>query len=76
MSNKDWWTPERRQAQRDRINATRPWEHSTGPRTPEGKAICSQNAAKPFSIAKRLKHLQADMKAALKEQREALRRIG
>ena len=76
MSNRDWWTPERRQAQRDRINATRPWEHSTGPRTPEGKAICSQNAAKPFSIAKRLKALQADMKATLKEQREALRRIG
>lgn len=75
MSNRDWWTPERRQAQRDRINATRPWEHSTGPRTPEGKAICSQNAAKPFSIAKRLKALQADMKAALREQREALRRI-
>ena len=76
MSNRDWWTPERRQAQRDRINATRPWEHSTGPRTPEGKAICSQNAAKPFSIAKRLKHLQADMKAALKAQRDALRRVG
>ena len=75
MSNRHWWTPERRQAQRDRINATRPWDSSTGPRTPEGKAICSQNAAKPFSIAKRVKALQADVSAALREQREALRRI-
>lgn len=40
------WTPERRQRQAALIRATRPWEHSTGPRTPEGKRRSSRNAVR------------------------------
>ena len=37
------WTPERRARQARAIRAWRPWERSTGPTSPEGKAISSRN---------------------------------
>lgn len=40
------WTPERRARQAALIRTWKPWEHSTGPRTPEGKAKASRNAWK------------------------------
>ncbi|QIG46816.1 hypothetical protein G5V57_03060 [Nordella sp. HKS 07] len=43
---KSQWTPERRQRQATAIQRWKPWEKSTGPRTPEGKAIVSRNANK------------------------------
>lgn len=44
MGTKSAWTPERRARQAVIIKQTRPWEFSTGPRTPEGKAASSRNA--------------------------------
>ena len=38
------WTPERRQRQAEQIRRWRPWEQSTGPKTPEGKSRVSRNA--------------------------------
>ena len=38
------WTPERRLKQSLQIRQWRPWDDSTGPRTPEGKAASSRNA--------------------------------
>ena len=38
------WTLERRQRQAEQIRRWKPWEQSTGPRTPEGKAMVSRNA--------------------------------
>lgn len=38
------WAPERRARQAAIIKQTRPWEFSTGPTTPEGKAASSRNA--------------------------------
>ncbi len=38
------WKPEHKQRQREAIQRWKPWERSTGPRTPEGKAASSQNA--------------------------------
>lgn len=38
------WTPERRARQSELIRRWRPWSHSTGPRTPSGKAKSSRNA--------------------------------
>ena len=38
------WTPERRLQQSLKIQQWRPWDDSTGPRTPEGKAASSRNA--------------------------------
>ncbi len=38
------WTPERRARQAEAIRRWKPWEKSTGPRTPEGKSISCKNA--------------------------------
>lgn len=43
---KTGWTPERRQRQAELIQRWRPWEQSTGPKTPEGKAVVAQNPYK------------------------------
>lgn len=40
------WTPERRARQAELIRQWRPWEHSTGPTSLEGKKRVSQNAWK------------------------------
>jgi len=40
------WTPERRARQAQKIREWKPWQKSTGPRTPEGKRKVSQNAYK------------------------------
>ena len=40
------WTAKQRKAQSKAIRRSRPWEKSTGPRTPEGKGRSSQNALK------------------------------
>jgi len=40
------WTPERRARQAQLIRRWKPWELSTGPRTPEGKARVSRNGYK------------------------------
>lgn len=40
------WTPQRRQRQSQAIRSWRPWERSTGPRSPEGKARVARNADK------------------------------
>ena len=38
------WTPDRRARQAALIRTWSPWEQSSGPRTPEGKAKASRNA--------------------------------
>ena len=40
------WTLERRQRQAELIKTWRPWERSTGPRTPEGRSVACRNALK------------------------------
>jgi hypothetical protein len=40
------WTPERKAKQRKAIYAWRPWEKSTGPKTPGGKVAAARNAWK------------------------------
>lgn len=44
MSN--GWTAERRARQAVLIRSWKPWERSSGPRTPEGKARAARNAWK------------------------------
>lgn len=50
------WTPEARAQHavimRSKIYEWQPWKHSTGARTPEGKAISAQNRAKSLERAK------------------------
>ena len=40
------WTTQERQRQAELIRQWQPWQHSTGARTIEGKAIASRNAFK------------------------------
>ena len=40
------WTAERRSKQSAAIQSWRPWDHSTGPRTPDGKKRVAQHAYK------------------------------
>ena len=74
MGNQHYWTEERRQEQRERINAVKPWLKSTGAKTSKGKATVSRNAFKGGHMA-RVKALAKQVNAMVKEQREALKRI-
>lgn len=40
------WTPERRKRQAEAIRQWKPWEKSTGPKTPEGMAHAARNSFK------------------------------
>lgn len=40
------WTEEERKKQAELIRAHRPWDHTTGPKTVEGKQASSRNALK------------------------------
>jgi hypothetical protein len=40
------WTEERKAKMRLQIQEWKPWEKSTGAKTPEGKAVSSKNALK------------------------------
>lgn len=40
------WTPEQRVQQSAKIRQWRPWDKSTGPVTPEGKAVVARNGYK------------------------------
>lgn len=68
------WTKEKRQAERDRINQTKPWLKSTGAKTPEGKAVSSQNAFKG-GLHAQIKALRIELNSMLKEQKEALKQL-
>ena len=62
------WTDEAKARHADimrtKIYAWQPWKHSTGARTPEGKAIASQNRAKSLE---RAKQRIAEARKALRE---------
>lgn len=61
------WTDERRAKQALVIQRWKPWEKSTGPRSPDGKAVSSRNAWKGGKRAK-LRNIQrriAELLAAI-----------
>lgn len=61
------WTPERRARQAEAIRRWKPWEQSTGPRTPEGKARSQRNGSQPGTRA-----LLREVSRLLREQRAFL----
>lgn len=71
MSNSHYWTDERKQAQRDRINQTKPWLKSTGAKTLEGKAKVSRNAYKG-GLWLRMAELNKKVNTVLREQKNIL----
>ena len=65
------WTPQRRARQAQAIRRWRPWEHSTGPRTADGKARSARNAY-TGGHWRRERELFKTLRQALWEQREVL----
>lgn len=53
------WPPKRRAAQAARIKTQKPWEKSTGPKSPEGRAACKNNAYKRGFRSRDMKELRA-----------------
>lgn len=68
------WTLERKQRQAQLIHTWRPWEKSTGPKTPEGKAATARNADKGGLWQVEREALK-ELRATLKAQKEALHEI-
>ena len=72
MGTKAAWTAERRAEQAERIRQAKPWAHSTGPRTAEGKAVSSRNADKGMAdLRKSMREFKCHMRE-LREQAERL----
>ena len=71
------WTPERRARQAELIRTWKPWNRSTGPKTPEGKARAAANAEKadPWAL-KEAREVIRHCRQVLRDQREALKKIG
>lgn len=63
------WTPEERAAQAALIRQQKPWEHTTGPKTAEGKKASSRNALK-HGLTSAESHV---FTGALRETRDLLR---
>jgi len=66
------WTPEQRQRQRELIQHWKPWEKSTGAKTPEGKKKSSQNAYKTGKSLE-IREFIKFMNRLLKEQKDLIR---
>jgi hypothetical protein len=61
------WTPEERLRQSKAIRSWKPWESSTGAKTPQGKAISSKNATKTGESAS-VRELIKEMNRILRER--------
>ena len=75
------WTPERRARQAALIKTWRPWEQSTGPKSPDGKAQAATNARRfhgwtPELAAQRerFREVRREMADLLAQQRDLLAR--
>jgi hypothetical protein len=63
------WSPEEREKHAAAMREWKPWKKSTGPKTPEGKAVSAQNAEKSglYSAEMQLlKELMREQKRILK----------
>ena len=63
-------TPEHRAMRAEQCRRVQPWKNSTGPKTPEGKAISARNSYKG-GLLEEIRELSR----LLKEQAEELKRI-
>ncbi len=61
------WSLEQRRRQSEAIQNWKPWERSTGPKSPEGKARVSGNGWQGGS-----RQMMRDLARALRDQRNAL----
>jgi hypothetical protein len=65
------WTLKRRARQAKLIHRWKPWERSTGPKTPAGKAIVSRNANKGGT-----RPLLRELARLLREQQRGRKNFG
>ena len=68
MGTKSAWTDARRRQQSELIRSWAPWRKSTGPKTPEGKAIAAHRGYQGKDYV-----LSREFKAEMRAVREALR---
>ena len=73
-SNNHGWTPERRARQSQAIHRWQPWAHSTGAKTPEGKATSARNAYKGGFTAQ-LRAFTVQTNQMLRAQKDMMERI-
>ena len=69
------WTQERRQRQREAIQRWKPWEQSTGPRTPEGKATAARNSLVHVLDTAQQREFMRGVRAFLGKQRQVLKEL-
>lgn len=67
------WTPERRKRQSEAIKRWKPWQQSTGPKSPEGKAVAAGNAW-TGGECKKLRLAIKELNGAMRAQRDQLER--
>ena len=75
MSSSKGWSQERRQRQAEAIKRWKPWEQSTGPRTPEGKATAASNSLVHGLDTAQQREFMRGVRAILREQRQALKEL-
>ena len=72
------WTPERRARQAEQIRKWKPWEKSTGPKTPDGKAKSARNGDPCGVLAEaraEVRDLRQWANELLREQRELMKLV-
>jgi len=52
------WTEKRRENQAQNCRKTKPWAHTTGPKTAKGKATCADNAYKHGLRSKEMEEIE------------------
>ena len=68
------WTQAQRLEQAQKIKTWQPWQHSTGAKTAEGKARCSQNANKgKGALMARIKELRRDLMMEIEQSEEFIK---
>ena len=66
------WTPERRSRMAELIKRWKPWEKSTGPKTPGGKAKVGRNSRKHGMRGKAYREEMRKLKRALADSDSAI----
>jgi len=66
------WTPEERLKQSKAIRSWKPWERSTGAKSPQGKVISSKNAIKTGDSVY-VRELIKQINRILRKQKEFIR---